>query len=186
MKNYLLLLLFACILGAGAASAQKSTVHIGPGSLASSELNAVGPVIGFESILKNKTAIGLQAGLLFSNSAHDLPGRWRLLEQLLVFQPGIKWYSKEEFQGFYFGAHGNYNRYTHVLRENRTGEKAYNVVTDLSDSFIGFGVDLGFSTSVMERFVFGIGLSTDLYIDYTRSEYGALGLGLGARFGYRF
>ncbi len=186
MKNTPLILLLACLLGSNLIFAQKSMVSVGPGTLTASELNAIGPVLDFESILKNKTAIGFSAGYLLSNSAHDRPGRWRLLERVLVLQPGIKWYSKDAFQGFYLGAHGSYNRYSHTLKESRTGEKVYDIVKDINDAFVGFGADAGFSTAVGERFVFGIGLTTDLYVNYSYYEEGSLGLGFNAHFGYRF
>ncbi len=145
-----------------------------------------GPALGFESVLKNKTTIGFKAGLLFADKAYDTPGRYRLRERLLVFQPEVKFYTNETFKGFYFGLHLNYQNYDQKLRDKRDDVTLRTVVTEISNGFFGAGIDLGFMTEINSRFSFGVGASADLLFDVSIFGEGELGIGLDARFGYRF
>lgn len=154
--------------------------------LLSFESYFAGPAVGFESVLKNKTTIGVKTGLLFSSKGYDLAGFQLLKERLLVVQPEIKFYTKEAHQGFFWGVHANYHHYDQKLKDERNGAVTNVVLTEIRNSFFGFGADLGFATAVNDRLTFGISGSVDFLPGISIYADGDLGAGLDARIGYRF
>lgn len=145
-----------------------------------------GPAMGFESVLKNKTTIGVKTGLLFSSKGYDDAGFLLLKERLLVVQPEIKFYTKEAHKGFFFGVHANYHNYTQKFKDERNGTVTRAMATQIRNSFFGLGADLGFATAITDRFSFGISGSVDLLPNVAVFEEGDISVGLDARIGYRF
>ncbi len=190
MKKNAILLLFVLLSVAAVLPAQKNLLYTGAQAftLNTEEVSGFGPAIGFESVLSNNTTIGVKAAALFSDKpfTRSIAGNWRLLENMFLIQPGFKFYSKEPFQGFHFGAHGAFMTYGSKLLEKNSGTRLSADVNELSNSSIGFGIDLGFSTMVNNRIVFGIEAYGDLLFGVTVNDEGALPLGLNARIGYKF
>lgn len=188
MKNTLFALLLTALPSFSCLMAQQN--HISAGlhaqALTTLETYFLGPSVAFESTLKNKTTIGIKAGWYGSRSPYDIGGNFRHVERLLSIQPGIKFYSKEAHQGFYFGAHANYQAYDQFLKNNDTGNITRVPVSEIRNAFFGFGVDLGFTTAVSQRLTFGVGMTGDLFLNTTNFEEGDLGIGLGAHIGYKF
>ncbi len=189
MKNSSLsLLFFLCF--ATAAWSQNSIAYTGAAAmdLRTDETTGVGPMLGFESLLKKNTTIGVKSALLFSSTAYprSVPGDWRLQETILVIQPGVKFYSKEPFRGFHFGIHGSYMVHNQKLEDRNSGTELSVNIKEINSSFFGAGIDFGFGTTVSNRIVFGIGAVGDLLLDVTPAEEGAISIGLEARVGYRF
>ncbi len=154
--------------------------------LISYETYFAGPSVGFESILKNKTTIGVKTGLLFSSKGYDAAGFLLLKERLLVVQPEIKFYTKEAHQGFFWGVHASYHSYDQKLKDERDDTVTRAMATEIRNSFFGFGADLGFATAINDRLTFGISGSVDLLPSISIFEDGDIGIGLDARIGYRF
>lgn len=188
MKNALYALLLTTLPAFSVLQAQQNQISAGlhAQALTTLETYFAGPSVAFESALKNKTTIGLKASWYGSRSPYDINGNFRHVERLLSIQPGIKFYSREAYQGFYFGAHANYQAYDQYLKNNNSGDITRVPVSDIRNAFFGFGVDLGFTTSVGQRLTFGVGMTGDLFLNVTGFEEGDLGVGLGAHVGYKF
>jgi hypothetical protein len=187
----LLIICFIAGLGVSqSAMAQKNALYLGVVGmdLRIGETSGLGPVLGFESQIREKATIGAQVALLYSNTnlVRTIPGDWNLKETILLVQPGIKFYTKEAFKGLNLGLRGNYLRYDQLLIERITGGETAVSIKDLNPSFLGAGLNLGYSTSVLGRFNFSISSNGDIFFDVNSRMESTISLGLDAKVGYRF
>lgn len=187
------LIIICCIAGLGvsqSALAQKNALYLGVMALdlRMEEVSGLGPVLAFESQIKEKVSIGVQAAMLYSSTsyARTIPGDWSLRENMLLVQPTIKFYGKETFKGLNLGLRGSYLKYNQSLVEGNTGGETAVSIKDINPSLLGAGVNLGYATSILGRFNFGISANGDIFFDVNSQEDSTIGLGLEAKLGYRF
>lgn len=178
------------LFSAAPALAQKNVLSLGVMAmdLRIEESSGLGPSLSFESQIKEKITIGVQAAMLYSNTslARTIPGDWTLRESVLLIQPTIKFYSKEAFKGFNIGIRGNYVNYDQVLLERNSGGETSVSMKDINPSFLGAGINLGFSTPIRGRLSFGISGNGDILFDVNSQEESTIAIGVEAKVGYRF